>query len=84
MIVKVKYEETVSREAQVEIDEDEFLAWANDGYGEGTGYPTAFAALSEEPGLLKEWLEDGDADVWQQANDPSCMGYDHTLLEADL
>lgn len=82
MIVKVKYQETVSREAQVEVDDDEFMLWAND--GDAHSYATPEQAIAAEPGLLKEFLKDQPDYVWQQANDPSCMGYDHELLEADL
>lgn len=82
MIVKVKYEETVSREAQVEVDDEEFMLWAND--GDAHNYASPAEAIAAEPGLLKEFLEDGDSYVWQQANDPSGQGYDHTLAEADL
>lgn len=80
MIVKVKYAETVNREAQVEVDDEEFLEYAN---REGDNFETAEEA-AQVVGLLKEFLEDGSPHVWQEANDPSCMGYDHDLLEAEL
>jgi len=81
MIVKVKYDETVSREAMVEVDDEEFMLWAND--GDAHSYTTPAEAIAAEPGLLKEFLEDGSVD-WQQANDPSGMGYDQTITEAEL
>lgn len=86
MIVKVKYEETVERQAQVEVDEDEFMEFANLGYAGQGGRPftSITEALGEEPNLLKEFFEAGGMDSWAVANDPSGLGYDQNLLEATL
>lgn len=84
MIAKVKYEETIVREAQVEVDEEEFLDWVNGAADADEAFATVSEALEADSDLLKEFLEDGDPHVWQQASDPSGLGYDQNLLEASL
>lgn len=81
MIVKVQYQETILRQGQVEIDDQEFLEYVNGRLAEGD-CPGIEVALDEHAEMLQDFLEDGNPHDWQVANDPSGMGYDHSLLEA--
>ena len=81
MRVNIKYEETVERATTHEIDAQEFLEWVNEGYGDRS-YDTVAAAVAEEPGLLKEYLEAAATNDWATAGDG--YGYDERLLEVTL
>lgn len=81
MRVNIKYEETIERTTTFEIDEQDFLEWANEGYGD-RGYDTVAAAVAGESGLLKEYLEAGATVEWATAGDG--YGYDQNLLEVTL
>lgn len=79
MIIKVRYEETVERRHQVEIDEEEFLEWANE--GAVAAGRSLYATAADAAPLLKEFLEAGGDHDWA---DPNSEGYDLELLEATL
>jgi hypothetical protein len=89
MKVKVKYEETVAREATIDVDEAEFVDWMNNSADNDPPYETMAEIIAEDPGWpaqLKEFLDDGDESEWAQAitHDPMAEAYDRRLLDVEL